>query len=102
MWQQAPYTLSASHSVRIVLNLSVLQAAGPEVVGGAAMLDRPVRWVHLSDAVDLTGLLQGGELVLTTGAPLAQAPAEVDAYLQMLADLGVVGLVVELGTQITS
>lgn len=87
-------------TVRDVLAMPVMAAGSPYVVGGAARLDRPVRWVHVSDAGDLTGLLQGGELVLTTGPVFTSSPAHVGGYLELLADLGVAGLVVELGTHI--
>lgn len=87
-------------SVRDVLALPVVAAGGTYVAGGAAQLDHAVRWVHISDADDLTGLLQGGELVLTTGPMFAADAEQVSGYLRMLADLGVVGLIVELGTHV--
>ncbi|MFE5207715.1 PucR family transcriptional regulator [Streptomyces sp. NPDC056600] len=85
-------------TVREVLQLSALAAGRPAVVGGHARLDRPVRWVHVSDLVDLTDLLAGGELVLTTGAPLTGDAQATETYLRMLAGQKVAGLVVELGT----
>ena len=33
-------------------------------------LDRPVRWVHITELTDPASFLKGGELVLTTGMPL--------------------------------
>ena len=69
-----------------------MRAGEPEVLS-AAGLGRPVRWVHSSDLADLTNLLQGGELVLTTGAGLLGAPEE---YIEGLAGAGAVGVVVEL------
>ncbi|AQA06547.1 PucR family transcriptional regulator [Mycobacterium sp. MS1601] len=78
-----------------ILDLPVLQAGRPEVIGGGA-LDRPVRWVHVSDLADLSNLLEGGELVLTTGAALADP-----GYLTRLANAGAVGVVVELGLHIS-
>ncbi len=51
-----------------------------------------MRWVHVGD-VDLTGLLQGGELVLTTGAAFARSP---EAYLKSLARSDALGVIVEL------
>ena len=80
--------------------MPVVAAGGPYVAGGAAQLDRPVRWVHVSDASDLTGLLQGGELVLTTGPMFAAKQDLIVSYLRVLTGLGVVGLIVELGTHI--
>ncbi|MFT3861352.1 PucR family transcriptional regulator [Micropruina sp.] len=89
-------------SVRDVIALPIIATSEPQVIGGAAGLDRAIRWVHLSDAADLTGLLQGGELVLTTGSALAGDRAAIEAYLAMLAEEQVVGLIVELGTQVTA
>lgn len=85
-------------TVRDVLDLPVVQAGEPEVLS-AQQLDRPVRWVHVSDMPDLAGLLQGGELVLTTGAALRDAPSD---YLRRMQRAGVLGVVVELGTRIDS
>lgn len=87
-------------TVREVLGLPVVAAGAPRVVGGAAHLDRRVRWVHLSDTADLTGLLQGRELVMSTGLTLAGGPDQVADYLRMLADLRVSALVVELGLHV--
>ncbi|MDV3127243.1 PucR family transcriptional regulator ligand-binding domain-containing protein [Mycobacterium sp. 21AC1] len=85
-------------TVRDVIDLPVMQAGAPEVVS-AEHLDRPVRWVHVSDMPDLSGLLQGGELVLTTGSALRDAPRE---YLDRMGRAGAVGVVVELGTRVDS
>src|SRR6478609_9016938 len=81
-----------------ILALPVVQAGTPEVIGGGT-LDRPVRWVHVSDLPDLSNLLQGGELVLTTGQPLADDSSSVE-YLEGLAAAGAAGLVVELGVHV--
>ncbi|MDT5075101.1 MAG: PucR family transcriptional regulator, purine catabolism regulatory protein, partial [Mycobacterium sp.] len=61
-------------TVREILALPVLQAGEPQIVCGADApdaLDQPVRWVHVSDLPDLSNLLEGGEMVLTTGQALA-------------------------------
>lgn len=81
-------------SVADVLALPVLQAGDPEVASSAG-LDSPVRWVHVSEVADLSNFLQGGELVLTTGAALGASP---DSYLTGLARAGAAGVVVELGS----
>lgn len=83
-------------TVADVLALPVVQAGEPEVVSGVH-LDRPVRWVHVSDLADLSDLLQGGELVLSTGAALAAAPGD---YLTGLVRAGAAGVFVELGTHL--
>ncbi|WP_099025658.1 PucR family transcriptional regulator [Mycolicibacterium palauense] len=88
-------------TIREVLELPVLQAGDPEVINGAGVraggaLDRSIRWVHVSDLPDLSDLLEGGELVLTTGAPLAD-PAHRGDYLAGLSAAGAVAVVIELG-----
>lgn len=85
-------------NLRDILELPVLQAGSPEIVCDGP-LDQPVRWVHVSDLADLSGLLAGGELVLTTGHALAD-PAHRDVYLPRLAAAGAVGVIVELGLHI--
>lgn len=87
-------------TVRAVLNLPSVRRGEPSVIGGAAGLDAPVRWVHVSDVSDLQELLSGGEMVLTTGLPFAGADPVGRDYLRMLADLRVAALVVELGRSV--
>ncbi|MGW3569117.1 PucR family transcriptional regulator [Streptomyces sp. NPDC000941] len=87
-------------TIQEVLALPVMAAGRPRVIGGRDHLDRPVRWVHISDLTDLTDLLEGGELVLTTGLPLAGGARQASAYLTMLAEQDVAGLVIELGTHL--
>lgn len=90
-------------TIRQILDLPVLRAGEPEVIGGVGdphRLDQPVRWVHVSDLADLSNLLEGGELVLTTGTALAD-PRTRDEYLPRLAAAGAVAVVVELGLHIT-
>lgn len=83
---------------RDILDLPVMRAGQPEIVC-AGPIDQPVRWVHVSDLADLSGLLTGGELVLTTGLALVDQ-AHRDEYLPRLAAAGAAGLVVELGLHI--
>ncbi|MET8874654.1 PucR family transcriptional regulator [Nocardia sp. NPDC004604] len=83
-------------SVADVLAMPVVRAGEPQVVGGGS-LDRPVRWVHVSDLPDVAELLVGGELMLTTGLALTDGDESTVAYLRSLAAAGVAGLVVELG-----
>lgn len=83
-----------------ILDLPSMRGGEPEVVCVGPM-DQPVRWVHVSDLADLSGLLTGGELVLTTGQALAD-PARRDGYLPGLAAAGAAGVVVELGLHINA
>ncbi|MDX3230187.1 PucR family transcriptional regulator [Streptomyces sp. ME19-01-6] len=83
-------------TVADVLAFPVLVAGRPQVVTGAAHLDRPVRWLHITELTDPASFLKGGELVLTTGMPLPEDPASVRRYVDELADIGAAALVIEL------
>jgi purine catabolism regulator len=80
--------------------LAALPSLRLEALAGAAALDRPIRWAHVSELVDPTPFLEGGELLLTVGLWLDggdsaagdSADAAVDAYVRRLAAVGVVGL----------
>ncbi|MEU5941965.1 PucR family transcriptional regulator [Micromonospora sp. NPDC047548] len=84
-------------TVREVLALDPVRHGAPRLVAGDAGLDRPVRWVHVAEVPDIATLLGGGELVLTTGIGLPTDDAGLRAFIGDLADVGVSGLVVELG-----
>ncbi|MFI5836827.1 PucR family transcriptional regulator [Micromonospora sp. NPDC051300] len=84
-------------TVREVLALVPVRHGAPRLVAGDAGLDRPVRWVHVAEVPDIATLLGGGELVLTTGIGLPADDAGLRAFIGDLADVGVSGLVVELG-----
>ncbi|WP_425566172.1 PucR family transcriptional regulator [Polymorphospora rubra] len=71
------------------------------MLAGAASLDRAVRWVHVAEVPDIATLLGGGELVLMTGIGLPTDDAGLRAFVADLADVGVSGLVVELGRRFT-
>src|SRR3954463_16480469 len=58
-----------------VLELPAVRRGEPAVRAGTAHLDRPVRWVHVSEVSDIAHLLEGGELILTTGIALPESPA---------------------------
>ncbi|MFY1637808.1 PucR family transcriptional regulator [Solwaraspora sp. WMMB335] len=89
-------------TVREVLALDPVRHGGPRVVAADGALDRPVRWVHVSEVPDIAGLLRGGELVLTTGIGLPGDDAGLRAFIADLAEVGVAGLVVELGRRYVS
>ena len=84
-------------TVARVLDLDVVRRGMPQVLAGADRLQRPVRWVHISELTDIAGMLQGGELVLTTGIALPDSREALTKYVNELADVGAAGLVVEFG-----
>jgi purine catabolism regulator len=61
------------------------------LVAGEAGVDRAVRWVHISEIVDPTPWLSGGELLLTTGLQLTRAEAQGE-YVARLARHQLTGL----------
>ena len=86
-------------TLRSVLDSPALRAGDPEVLSGAERLDARVRWVHVGEVREIAGLLQGGELVLSTGLAMRGPTADSVAYLQDLVGARATGLVVELGEQ---
>jgi purine catabolism regulator len=68
------------------------------LLAGEGHLDMPVRWVHISELIDPTPWLSGGELLLTTGLAL-NSPKRQREYIATLADHGLAGL--GLGTGFT-
>ncbi|MEV0271028.1 PucR family transcriptional regulator ligand-binding domain-containing protein [Hamadaea sp. NPDC050747] len=89
-------------TVREVVALDAMQVGSPRVVAGAEHLDRAVRWVHSSEVPDIASLLRGGELVLTTGIGLPADDDGIRAFIRELSEVGVSGLVVELGRRYPS
>jgi PucR family transcriptional regulator, purine catabolism regulatory protein len=84
-------------TVADVLRLDAFRRGDPTVCAGARGLDRRVRWAHVSELADIAGLLRGGELILTTGVALPDDDADLVSYVADLDNVGVAGLVVELG-----
>jgi len=75
----------------VLLLRDLIRDLDVRLVAGEAGLDRPVRWVHISELSDPTPWLSGGELLLTTGMNLAE-PAAQRAYVERLAAHDLAGL----------
>jgi len=87
-------------TVADLLLIDVIRRGSPQVVAGTDGLGARVRWVHVLELADAAHLLQGGELVLTTGVALPAEPALLARYAADLASAGgngVSALAVELG-----
>lgn len=84
--------------VREVLALSAVQSGRPEVLVGGPPLDALVRWVHVSDSPGVARLLNGGELLLSTGSAWPDDPGRLSEFVGELARAGLSCLVLELGT----
>lgn len=63
-------------------------------------LDRPVRWVHVSEIDQIAHLLAGRELIMSTGMPLTRTPAAAASYIAALDQAGATALVVELSSHL--
>ncbi|GAA1060696.1 PucR family transcriptional regulator ligand-binding domain-containing protein [Agromyces bracchium] len=83
--------------MREILALDAVAAGVPEVLVGDAALDARVRWVHVSDSAGVARLLDGGELLLSTGSGWPTEPDELRTFIAGLVEVGISGLVLELG-----
>ena len=71
---------------------SDLRPAAPGPIGRQQLTG-----VHISELADPTPYLEGGELLLTTGIPLAGGPAVIRHYVGRLAHKGIAALALGLG-----
>jgi purine catabolism regulator len=93
---------AALPTIADVLRLEVVTAAAPEVVAGFDGLQRPVRWVHVTETASVAGFVRGGELLLSTGVGWPREPGALTGYARELEQAGVAGLVLELGRHVSS
>lgn len=88
---------SPSLTVADFIELPIVRAGLPELVAGEDGLGAEVRWVHPLDVPDVSDLLRGGEMILTTGVSIGQDPAAQRRFIRDLEAEGAVGIAVELG-----
>jgi purine catabolism regulator len=69
----------------------LIQDLDVRVLAGEAALDLPVRWVHITELLDPTPWLSGGELLLTTGMQLDTASRQRE-FVTRLSDHQLAGL----------
>jgi PucR family transcriptional regulator, purine catabolism regulatory protein len=84
-------------TVADVLDFSVVKRGLPEVVSGDAHLDREVRWAHVLDVAEVTGLLRGGEFVLNNGFGIGLEARAQRTFIRELHEEQAAALAVELG-----
>ena len=63
----------------------LLRGLDVRLVSGEEAIDAPVRWVHISELLDPTTWLSGGEVLLTTGMAL-ETPEQQREFIGRLAD----------------
>ncbi len=62
-----------------------------QLVAGESAADAPIRWVHITELLDPTPWLTGGELLLSNGL-LLESPAQQRAFVQTLSNHHLAGL----------
>jgi purine catabolism regulator len=75
-----------------VAQVSALPELGLVVRTRHAPLDRAVRWVAVSEHLDPTPWLEGGDLLLTTGMAIVDDPEQSTAYVERLMAADVAGI----------
>lgn len=88
---------SQSLTVAEFIELPIVKAGLPELVAGGEGLDAEVRWVHPLDVPDVSDLLRGGEMILTTGVSIGEDATAQRRFVRDLEAEGAVGIAVELG-----
>ncbi|OCT10730.1 hypothetical protein A8709_23125 [Paenibacillus pectinilyticus] len=72
------------------------------IAAGRVGLGQLVRWVHIIEVIQFEQLLQGGEMILTTGAAFKQDTNSFMIYLEQLIHRSVSCLCLEMGHYISS
>jgi len=88
---------AARLTVRDVLALELVAQWDAEVVACPGKLDRPVRWLHVAEALDVGVMLSGGEMVLTTGLLLAGDERAQVEYVEAMQRADAAAVVLGLG-----
>src|SRR4029450_10025744 len=78
-------------------DLLAIEELSLRLVAGAAGVDRPIRWAHVSELDDPTCWLRGGEGLLTTGLGIGQDARAQARYVDQLARAKLAGLGLGLG-----
>jgi len=73
-----------------------------EIVAGACGVNRYVKWVHVVESIEVTHLLKGNELILSTGLGWKDDPRNLLHFVQQLIDCHATGLCIEMNTYINT
>ncbi|WP_336659126.1 PucR family transcriptional regulator [Leucobacter sp. USHLN153] len=87
-------------TVADALALPELRAGEPELVAGETGLQRPIRWAHVVAGAGSIALLEGGELVLSTGAGWPTDPDSLAQLAEQAARAEPAAVILELGTHL--
>lgn len=73
-----------------------------QYIGGEKAKNRIVKWVHVVEITQIDHLLNGNELILTTGMALKGNEILFQSFLMQLIQANAAGLCIEMGTHISS
>lgn len=73
-----------------------------EVIAGKEGLNRLVKWVHVVEVTNIRNLLNGNELILSTGVAWKEKKEYFISVLEQLIDSSAAGLCIEIGTYTSS
>lgn len=91
--------LDALPTVAEALDEPVFRVGHPELLEGHDRLQTKVRWVHTSDSADVARLLEGGEMLLSTGSAWPSDDDALQVFIERLHSAGLAALVLELGSR---
>lgn len=80
-----------------ILTYEPFRRAQAYVIAGEGALDRPVRWMHISEMPHPERLFRGGELLLTQGRGIPSGRADQHRWIRDIAAADVAGVAVEIG-----
>ncbi|CAG9619432.1 PucR family transcriptional regulator [Sutcliffiella rhizosphaerae] len=73
------------------------QFENAEIVAGEKGMDRHVKWVHVVEVTNIEKLLNGQELILSTGVSFGKDTSEFRSFVQQLINCKAAGLAIEKG-----
>jgi len=72
------------------------------LVAGADGLQNVMSWVYITEDIENTGFLSGGELIITTGICAKNDPSWILSFAKEMHEAGACGLVINIGKYITN
>ncbi|MEJ9231630.1 PucR family transcriptional regulator ligand-binding domain-containing protein [Peribacillus butanolivorans] len=70
-----------------------------DIIAGSSGIKRQVKWVHCMEVTQISHLLNGNELILTTGLGWKDCDSTFFSYLNQLIQCNAAGLCIEIGTR---
>ncbi|MCK1986143.1 MULTISPECIES: PucR family transcriptional regulator [Peribacillus] len=73
-----------------------------DIIAGSSGIKRQVKWVHCMEVTQISHLLNGNELILTTGLGWKDCDDTFLSYLRQLMECNAAGLCIEIGANTTA